>query len=97
MNDSTFSEKIKSQAVIEVLQEKEPIEAIAGRYRVEVVTLLYWKQQVLDAAEGFFSNSKHRQSSTEKEIEALRREKARLEMERDFLLKVHRKAGLENF
>ncbi|MBI1315930.1 transposase [bacterium] len=65
LNDSAFSNKIKAQAVIEVLKEKEPVEAIAARYRVEVTTLLYWKQQVLDTAEGISSDSKRRQSTTE--------------------------------
>ena len=88
-----FTGSFKAQVAIESLKERETLSELSKRFEVHSNVISKWKQEFLERSSEIFE--KEPQSKIdESEQERLYAKIGHLEMERDFLKKSLRKAGL---
>jgi len=88
-----FSSVFKAQVAIEALKERETLAELSKRFEVHPNMISKWKQEFVERSSEIFS-TKAPQENFEAEKERLFAKIGQLEMERDWLKKISRKAGL---
>jgi transposase len=88
-----FSSAFKAQVAIEALKERETLAELSKRFEVHPNMISKWKQEFVERSSEIFS-TKAPQENFEAEKERLFAKIGQLEMERDWLKKISRKAGL---
>ncbi len=88
-----FTAAFKAKAAIEALKERETLAQLSKRLDIHPNMISKWKQSFIERGEEIFETAA---PSTEKEalIEQLYTKIGKLEMERDWLKKTSKKAGL---
>jgi transposase-like protein len=90
-----FSAKFKATVAIEAIKERASLSELAKRYELHANQIAKWKREFLENSEAAFETKVRR--TPEEEMagrEQLYAKIGQLEMERDFLKKSLRKAGL---
>lgn len=88
-----FSGAFKAQVAIEALKERETLAELSKRFSVHPTIINRWKQEFITRAGEIFE-TRAPEEETEKEKERLFAKIGQLEMERDWLKKISKKAGL---
>jgi transposase len=88
-----FSAAFKAQVAIEALKERETLAELSKRFDVHPNMISKWKQEFLDRSSEIFS-TKAPEENFEVEKERLFAKIGQLEMERDWLKKISKRAGL---
>ena len=88
-----FTAAFKAQLAIEALKERETLAELAKRYEVHPNMISKWKQEFVERSSEIFSTDPP-EVSFEAEREKLFAKIGRLEMERDWLKKISKLAGL---
>ncbi|HEX2935901.1 MAG TPA: transposase [Bacteroidales bacterium] len=88
-----FSSAFKAQVAIEALKERETLAELSKRFEVHPNMISKWKQEFVERSSEIFS-TKAPQENFEAEKERLFAKIGQLEMERDWLKKISKKAGL---
>ena len=83
----------KAQVAIEALKERQTLAELSKRFDVHPTMISKWKQEFIDRSSEIF-NTKVPQESFEAEKERLFAKIGQLEMERDWLKKISKRAGL---
>lgn len=91
-----FSNKFKSQVALEAINERETLSELAKRFELHPNQISSWKREFLEHADLAFGgpSAAPNHSDQEKERGDLHRKIGELEMEKDFLKKSLKKAGL---
>ena len=89
----TFSGAFKAQVAIEALKERESLAELSKRFGVHPSVINRWKHEFTSRAGEIFETRPPEEES-EKEKERLYAKIGQLEMERDWLKKISKKAGL---
>ncbi len=88
-----FSSAFKTQVVLEAIKERESLSELSTRFEVHPNVISTWKREFLSKASNVFdSNSK--EPDIEQEKQKLYAKIGQLEMEKEWLKKISRKAGL---
>ena len=82
-----------TQVAIEAIKERETLAELSKRFEVHPNMISKWKQEFVERSSEIF-NTKAPQENLEAEKERLFAKIGQLEMERDWLKKISRKAGL---
>lgn len=88
-----YSAAFKAQVAIEALKERQTIAELSKRFEVHPNMISKWKQEFLDRSSEIFS-TKAPDENFEAEKERLFAKIGQLEMERDWLKKISKRAGL---
>jgi len=88
-----FTAAFKAQVAIEALKERESLAELAKRFEVHPNMISKWKQEFIERSAEIFETSPP-ELNFEEERETLFAKIGKLEMERDWLKKISRKAGL---
>ena len=88
-----FTVAFKAQLAIEALKERETLAELAKRYEVHPNMISKWKQEFIDRSSEIFETAPP-EENFEAEREKLFAKIGRLEMERDWLKKISKMAGL---
>jgi transposase len=88
-----FTAAFKAQVAIEALKERETLAELSKRFEIHPNMISKWKQEFIDRSSEIFS-SKAPEADFEAEKERLFAKIGKLEMERDWLKKISKKAGL---
>lgn len=88
-----FSAAFKAEVAVEALKERETLSELSVRYQVHSNMIKRWKQEFLDRSAEIFETSPP-ENDFEAERERLFAKIGKLEMERDWLKKISKKAGL---
>ena len=88
-----FSAAFKAKLAIEALKERETLTELSKRYDVHPNMISKWKQEFIERSSEIF-NTKAPEENFEAEKERLFAKIGQLEMERDWLKKISKKAGL---
>jgi transposase-like protein len=88
-----FTAAFKAEVAIEAIRERHTLAELSRKYGVHPNMINKWKKEFLDRSAEIFS-SKSPGEDFEAEKEALYSKIGKLEMERDWLKKISRKAGL---
>ncbi|HSA07639.1 MAG TPA: transposase [Candidatus Gastranaerophilales bacterium] len=88
-----YSAAFKAQVAIEAIKERESLQELAKRFEVHPNMISKWKQEFLDRSSEIF-RTKAPEENFEKEKERLFAKIGEIEMERDWLKKISKRAGL---
>jgi transposase len=88
-----FTAVFKAQVAIEALKERKTLAELSKQFEVHPGMISKWKQEFLERSSEIFS-SKSPEEDFEKEKDRLFEKIGRLEMERDWLKKISKRAGL---
>ena len=88
-----FSGAYKARVAIEALKERETLAELSKRFVVHPTMISKWKQEFIERSGEIFETTPPEKENEEK-IERLYTKIGRLEMERDWLKKISKKAGL---
>lgn len=88
-----YSAAFKAQIAIEALKERETLAELSKRFVVHPNMISKWKQEFLERSSEIFS-SKAPEENFEAEKQRLFAKIGQLEMERDWLKKISKRAGL---
>jgi transposase-like protein len=88
-----FSSAFKAKVAIEALKERETLAELSKRYEIHSNMISKWKQEFVERAGEIFENPPP-EKETEQQIERLYTKIGQLEVERDWLKKISKKAGL---
>jgi transposase len=88
-----FTAAFKAQVAIEVLKERETLAELSKRLDVHPNMISKWKQEFIERASEIFS-TKAPEENFEAEKDRLFSKIGQLEMERDWLKKISKRAGL---
>lgn len=88
-----FSSAFKAKVALAALKERETLAEISKRFEVSPSMVSKWKQEFLDRSQEIFETSSPENESEDK-IEQLYTKIGKLEVERDWLKKNLKKAGL---
>ena len=88
-----FTAAFKAQLAIEALKERETLAELAKRYEVHPNMISKWKQEFVERSSEIFETDPP-EVNFETEREKLFAKIGRLEMERDWLKKISKLAGL---
>lgn len=88
-----FSSAFKAKVAIEALKERDTIAELSKRFEVHPNMISKWKHEFVERAGEIFENPPP-EKETEQQIERLYTKIGQLEVERDWLKKISRKAGL---
>ena len=88
-----FSGTFKAQVAIEALKERETLAELSKRYEIHPVMISKWKQEFIERSSEIFE-TKAPEGDSEAEKDRLYAKIGQLEMERDWLKKISKKAGL---
>ena len=88
-----FSSAFKAKVAIAALKERETLAEISKRFEVSSSMVSKWKQEFIDRSQEIFDTSSPKKESEDK-IEKLYTKIGKLEMEREWLKKNLKKAGL---
>jgi len=88
-----FSSAFKAQVVLEAIKERESLSDLSTRFEVHPNVISNWKKEFLSKASNVF-DSKSKEPENEKEKQELYAKIGQLEMEKEWLKKISRRAGL---
>jgi len=88
-----FSGAFKAQVAIESLKERETLAELAKRFELHPNMISKWKQEFIERSSEIFE-TRPPEENFEAEKERLFSKIGQLEMERDWLKKISKKAGL---
>jgi len=88
-----FTAAFKAQVAIEALKERETMVELAKRFEVHPNMIAKWKQEFVERSSEIFETAPP-EESFEAEREKFYAKIGRLEMERDWLKKISKLAGL---
>lgn len=88
-----FSAAFKAQIAMEAIKERETLAELAKRFDVHPNMISKWKQEFIERSSEIFSN-KAPEENFEAEKDRLFAKIGQLEMERDWLKKISKRAGL---
>jgi transposase len=88
-----FSSAFKTQVVLEAIKERESLSELAKRFEVHPNVISLWNKEFLSKASSVF-DSKSKEPENEKERQDLYAKIGQLEMEKEWLKKISKKAGL---
>ena len=88
-----FTAGFKAQVAIEALKERESLAELSKRFEVHPNMISKWKQEFIERSSEIFETDPP-ELNFEAEKEKLFAKIGQLEMERDWLKKISRKAGL---
>jgi transposase len=88
-----FTGAFKAHVAIEALKERESLAELAKRFEVHPNMISKWKQEFIDRSSEIFETEPP-EKDFEAEREKLFAKIGQLEMERDWLKKISKKAGL---
>jgi transposase len=88
-----FTGAFKAMVAIEALKERESLAELSKRYGVHPTIISRWKQEFISRAGEIFE-TRPPEEETEKEKDRLYAKIGQLEMERDWLKKISKRAGL---
>jgi transposase len=88
-----FSSAFKAQVAIEALKERETLTELSKRFEVHPNMISKWKQEFIERSSEIFK-TKAPEENFEAEKERLFAKIGQLEMERDWLKKISKRAGL---
>ncbi|MCX6305313.1 MAG: transposase [Bacteroidetes bacterium] len=88
-----FTAGFKAQVAIEALKERESLAELAKRFEVHPNMISKWKQEFIERSSEIFETAPP-EENFEAEREKLFAKIGRLEMERDWLKKISKMAGL---
>lgn len=88
-----FSGSFKAKVAIEAIKERESLAELSERFEVHANMISKWKQEFLERSGEIFETQAP-EKETEQEMERLYTKIGRLEVERDWLKKISKKAGL---
>ena len=88
-----FTAGFKAQVAIEALKERESLAELAKRFEVHPNMISKWKQEFIDRSSEIFETAPP-EENFEAEREKLFAKIGRLEVERDWLKKISKMAGL---
>ncbi|MDA3882688.1 MAG: transposase [Bacteroidales bacterium] len=88
-----FSAGFKAQVAIEAIKERETLAELSKRLDVHPNMISKWKQEFIERSSEIF-NSKAPEENFEVEKERLFAKIGQLEMDRDWLKKISKRAGL---
>lgn len=88
-----FSSAFKAKVAISALKERETLAEISKRFEVSPSMVSKWKQEFIDRSKEIFETSSPEKESEDK-IDQLYTKIGKLEVEREWLKKNLKKAGL---
>jgi len=88
-----FTAAFKAQVAIEALKERDTLAELAKRFDVHPNMISKWKQEFVERSPEIFS-TKSPEENFEAEKDRLYSKIGQLEMERDWLKKISKRAGL---
>jgi len=88
-----FSAAFKAQVAIEALKERETLAELSKRFELHPTMISKWKQEFLDRSSEIFS-TKAPTENFENEKDRLFAKIGQLEMEKEWLKKISKRAGL---
>ena len=88
-----FSGAFKAQVAIEAFKERETLAELSKRFEVHPNMIKRWKQELTERSSEIFE-TKSPEDNSEVEKDRLYARIGQLEMEREWLKKISRKAGL---
>jgi transposase len=88
-----FTAGFKAQVAIEALKERESLAELAKRFEVHPNMISKWKQEFVERSSEIFETARP-EENFEAEREKLFAKIGRLEVERDWLKKISKMAGL---
>ena len=88
-----FTAAFKAEVAIEAIKERYTLAELSKKYEVHQTVINRWKKEFIDRSAEIFQG-KSPDEDFEAEKEALYSKIGKLEVERDWLKKISRKAGL---
>ena len=88
-----FSAGFKAQVALEALKERETLSELSKRFDIHANMISKWKQEFIDRSSEIYS-TKPPEENFEIEKDRLYSKIGQLEMERDWLKKISKRAGL---
>ena len=89
----SFTSAFKAEVAIEAIKERESLSELARRFKIHANMISKWKQEFLEKSSGVFDQKGHNKE-TEEEKMRLYAKIGQLELERDWLKKISKQAGL---